>query len=275
MSTDKSRICVMGLGWLGISLAERLQKDGHEVFGTTTSLEKTGQLRNLGLNPSIFKMEPGLDIKQVMPLLDCEILILNVPQGRKDQGKNFLEGLKLLTQGIAQSSLRHVLYISSTRVYRECKGEVNEFTSLNPSSDYGKRLLEAEELIHSTGKDSTTLRLAGLIGGRRHPIKMLQGKKGLAGGYLPTNLIHRADVIGLIEAIIEHQAWKETLLGVAAQKPQKKLYYPEIAIREGLVPPIYLESEPSPFPILDNAYTREKLAYTFKFDDPFAMPFQL
>ncbi|RUA14157.1 MAG: short-chain dehydrogenase, partial [Flavobacteriia bacterium] len=44
-------IGVLGCGWLGLPLAQRLVESGFEVHGTTTSIEKVQQLQRLGIVP--------------------------------------------------------------------------------------------------------------------------------------------------------------------------------------------------------------------------------
>ncbi|UWX55254.1 hypothetical protein NYZ99_01135 [Maribacter litopenaei] len=78
---------------------------------------------------------------------------------------------------IASSSVNNILFVSSTSVYGENQGEVNEETIPIPSSEAGKQLLETEKLIRENSHvESTIIRFAGLIGPDRHPVNMLSGR---------------------------------------------------------------------------------------------------
>jgi UDP-glucose 6-dehydrogenase len=40
------KISIVGCGWLGLPLGEKLAKSGHQVFGSTTSVEKIATIFN-------------------------------------------------------------------------------------------------------------------------------------------------------------------------------------------------------------------------------------
>jgi hypothetical protein len=48
------------------------------------------------------------------------------------------------------------------------------------------------------------------------------------------------DCLGIIQAIVWHGWWHETINGVYPLHPKKKEYYPGEARKRGLKPPIYI-----------------------------------
>jgi nucleoside-diphosphate-sugar epimerase len=159
------------------------------------------------------------------------------------------------------------LFISSTSVYADDNSIVTEDTLPEPESESGKQVLEAENLLRENRNFKTTiLRFGGLIGGDRHPVKFMAGKKGLANPYAPVNLIHRDDCIGIINAIIKKDAWNEIFNGVAPQHPTRKDYYTQKAVEMGLALP---EFDDSAIPIGKTVKANKaimELSYRFKYN---------
>jgi len=144
---------------------------------------------------------------------------------------------------IKKSSVKHVIFASSTAVYGEAEGTVTEKTKPAPNTASGVQLLECENLfLNDVQIQTTIIRFGGLIGPKRHPITMLSGRENLKGGNAPINLIHLDDCIGIIKSLIEHNHWNAILNAVYPQHPTKEEYYTKEALKRGLTPPNY-ESE--------------------------------
>jgi len=268
---------IIGCGWLGLPLAETLIDQGYSVRGSTTREEMLPILKQKGIIPERLILGPHSSMEDFGSLLQAQTLILNIPPGRsnKDGGRTFDQTMRRVLPIIEDSPVQHLLYVSSTRVYQSEVGQVDEHQELHPKEDYSATLLEVEKRIQKLQTKATILRLSGLIGGNRHPVKYLAGKKNLSGGNAPVNLIHREDAIGLVLAIIKHDAWEDIFLGTVLNHPLKSDYYPRMAQKYGLTPPHYAEDPQSDYPLLDNSYTRKRLEYTFMYDDPRQMPVEL
>lgn len=262
----------MGCGWLGLELAKTFISNGVSVRGSTSRKEKLPLLEGMGIDPFIFRTQEGLSEVAKAHIQQADVLVLNIPPGRKspERQKAYREAMHELAKFSSSLSQLHILFVSSTGVYRALTGQADEKTVLNSQTPYQSLLIESESLFQS--QNHTVLRLAGLIGGQRHPIYMLQGKTDQGMGNAPVNLIHREDAIGLIKSVIEQEAWGEILLGVAKEKPLKKVFYPVMALKFGLTPPSYQDDEGSTYLQLDNTYTRTRLNYSFRQDDPYLMP---
>ncbi|RIV46466.1 SDR family oxidoreductase [Flagellimonas pelagia] len=239
-----NRIGVLGCGWLGLPLAQRLVEKGLEVHGTTTSSDKLEALQNLGIVPyHISLSENGIDGDIETFLSHIDILVINVPPKlRQGNAESFIEKMKQLQAQIKKSPVSKILFVSSTAVYGDEDGDVTEASPPNPVTESGKQLLASEQLFQNDSSRLTTiLRFGGLIGPNRHPIKQLSGKKDLKNGHHPINLIHLEDCIHMISSIINEGYWGEIFNGVYPLHPSKKDYYSAEAVKRGVAPPEYLD----------------------------------
>ena len=132
-----------------------------------------------------------------------------------------------------------------------------------------KTLATAERMVSEIpGKKTTILRCGGLTGYDRLLIRHFAGRKGLTIGEEPLNLIHRDDVIGIIEAIISQGKWGETYNICSPLHPLKKDFYKALANQFGFVPPEFVAPEKEQFKIVSVKKLITTLGYTFKYPDP-------
>jgi nucleoside-diphosphate-sugar epimerase len=103
------------------------------------------------------------------------------------------------------SALRHVFFVSSTRVYGQDAGEYLDDTSpLSPMDFGGQRLLEAEQLLKNLACPTTALRLSGIYGpGRLRMINLAKSQAWPATNSW-SNRIHRDDAAAFIVFLMEH-----------------------------------------------------------------------
>jgi len=96
----------------------------------------------------------------------------------------------------------------------------------------------------------------------------LSGKRDLADGDAPVNLIHRDDCIEIIYRIIRNNIWGETFNACADLHPTRKEFYTEQFRLIGLTPPAFNESGKTRYKIVSNKKLKEFLKYEFKYPDP-------
>ena len=126
--------------------------------------------------------------------------------------------------------------------------------------------MEAEELLlNNINFHTTILRFGGLIGEGRHPIHFLAGRKDIENPEAPINLIHQADCIGIIEAIIKRDFFGETFNAVAPFHPSRKEYYSQKAIEFHLPLPEFDETKPSVGKLISGEKVGRLLKYNFTF----------
>lgn len=188
------KISIVGLGWFGSSLAEALA--GHEISGThRTDLNESN-------TPSA-------------AIMDADVFVLNIPPF-KNQLKWF--------QSWNWSQKTHVIFISSTSVYGQEAGELDESMAPIPSTENGQLLLQEEEWF-KTFPHHTIIRFGGLLGKDRHPGKVLSGRKNLSGGNQPVNLLHLDDAVGFTKLVIEQKLVNRTFNLVNPEHPTREAFY--------------------------------------------------
>jgi len=244
-ATRTTHIGIIGLGWLGYPLASFLNSRGYRAWGTTTSRRKLSHLRELGIEAYPFKLEEEGVLGDLEHLLEeSSALVLNIPPGlRNEAGGGFISRIRNFSNLLQQYPSLKLLFVSSTSVFGRSQGSVWESSNPRPENASGAEILEAEGLLSSERPGTTILRPGGLIGGQRHPVLHLAGRKGLPNGDDPVNLVQRSDLVRLMYWILQEGHWGETVHAVYPDHPGKSDYYTAEARARGLVPPIY---EPSP-----------------------------
>ena len=140
-------------------------------------------------------------------LYDCDVLIIAIPP--RD---NYLEVIEQTLSHI--SAQTQVILLSSISFYD------------------GKALVvEAETLLQNLDEDVVILRLGGLMGYDRIAGKYTAGKVLTSDSR--TNYIHRDDVVGIIESIIEQDVRGEFFDVVAPIQSTKKIIFAQNAKKFG------------------------------------------
>jgi nucleoside-diphosphate-sugar epimerase len=243
-----TKISILGCGWLGLPLAKVLIENGFSIKGSTTSLEKVAILRESLIGPFVISLS-ATDIEgNVSSFLEnSEVLLIDIPPKLRGNNKeNFVGKIYTLIPFIEKSSIKKVIFVSSTSVYADEDILINEESIAQPETESGKQLLQAEQLLQNNLHFKTTIvRFGGLIGEYRHPVRSLSGRENIENPEAPINLIHQADCIGIILKIIETNCWGETFNAVAPFHPSRKEYYTQKAAAMNLALPKFNQTLPS------------------------------
>ncbi len=261
------QISILGCGWLGFSLGKSLLENQFQVKGSTTSLEKMALLEKSGIMPFQILLNENVIDGDISSFLEhSEILILDIPPKLRGLAKeNFVAKIKTLVPFIEKSSVKKVLFVSSTSVYSDANETITEATTPQPDTESGKQLLATERLLLANKNFQTTvLRFGGLIGDDRHPIRFLAGRKNIENPEAPINLIHQNDCIGIIKKIIAANCWNETFNAVYPFHPTRKAYYTDKAIEQNLPLPEFDFSKPSIGKLILSDKVEGILEYQFK-----------
>ena len=246
-------ISILGCGWLGIPLAESWIADGKSVCGSTTSTEKIDLLESKKINAYSVNLED--EQTDLSEFLSSDILIISVTC------KN-LNAFQRLIGKIRNSSLKRVLYISSTSVYDFANASVNEETPTNQSP-----IAQIERLfLKETSFKTTILRFAGLFGPNRIPGNFI--KTGIIknpDGFI--NLIHQDDCIDIIRQIVEQDIFGEVFNACADDHPKRSDFYIKEVTKLGKAKPQLDDTQPSKFKIIDNQKLKSMLNYQFRIND--------
>lgn len=263
----KTKISILGCGWLGFPLAEQLISEGFSVKGSTTSESKISMLESSGIDVFLIALDANDIHGNITAFLnDADILIIAIPPKlRTDTGENFVAKIKALLPHIENSGVQKMLFISSTSVYADDNSVIDETKVPNPDSENGRQLYETEQLLQqNTNFKTTILRFGGLIGSDRHPIKYLAGRKNIDNPRAPINLIHQSDCIGIIQCIIRSEKWGETYNAAAPFHPTREKYYTDMARLRNLPLPHFNHEIESVGKTIDSQKLQRELAYRFK-----------
>ncbi len=264
----KETISILGCGWLGMPLGERLVNDGYPVNGSTTREEKRKAISSAGMDPYIIGLspEPQGDIQS---FLDTDILFINIPPSKGDGQPNFyLRQMQELLKNIEQSRVKKVILISATSVYPQNNDEVTEEDAVRIESPFSDTAwLDIEELFtqHEDLK-TTVLRFSGLIGGEYQPGRYFSGKE-LGGADDPVNMIHREDCLQIIEQIIAKNLFGEIFNASADEHPTRRQLYTRSCEIMGIEPPIFID-KPMPYRLVNCDKLKKALNYQFVYPDP-------
>ncbi|MAM28238.1 MAG: NAD(P)-dependent oxidoreductase [Flavobacteriaceae bacterium] len=234
-------IGIAGLGWLGKSLALKLSTLGYQVKGTVTSHEKATEFQKKGVNAFPMEVsESGITGEPEGFLKNLDTVIIMIPPGlRRNTGADYVMKMTHLLQAIEKAKIPTGIFISSTSVYGDAQGTVDESYLPKPENEAGRQLLQVEQLFFTSSCNTSIVRFGGLVGGSRQPVRYLAGRKDLSGGNAPVNLIHRTDCIGILTEILKQQAFGHIFNAVYPKHPLKKDYYTKKAELQQLEPPTF------------------------------------
>lgn len=232
-------ISILGAGWLGNPLALKLKSSGHQLKVSTTTPEKIAFFNENNIESFIVRVGSNSDTKNMDNLLtDTDILIITIPPGRKQQvTSNYVDKIKTIIPFIEKHGIKNVIYTSSTTVYLSLQGNVNEETPIVPVSDMDQQIFEIENLLlQNKNFNATILRLGGLIGEERHPVKFIVQKEIVEDANNPVNMIHRNDIIRFFEKIIDQEIPNDIFNIVAPVNLSRRDFYTREATKLGLSP---------------------------------------
>ena len=268
---ESSTVLMLGCGWLGLALARSLAASGHRVLGTTTSPEQLPALEAAGAEPNLLRLGADFggpaDALLHRLLRAADVLVLNVPPRTAAAGA-YPTLLRPVHRAVAAAGTKHVLFVSSTSVYPNEPRLMREADAVS-NRDAASDILRAEgHFVPRYGQwKSTVVRLGGLIGPERAPGRFLAGRRDLAQGNAPVNLVHLTDVVGVLSAVIEHNAWGHTLNVCANQHPLRRDFYPAAAKHIALESPTFLAENGISGKTIDSSLVRQVLPYQFQYDD--------
>lgn len=259
------KIAIIGFGWLGKPLAIALKELGHDIVGTTTSNEKKTLLETENLKAHCWNSREQ-DFIFNENFQDVDIVVINFPPGRQTDVTTYGESIRKIVTSFPSST--KFIFVSSTSVYPD---QVIEFKEEDVDLDTRARdnnIAYAEWVLKSLLQDEnlTIIRMAGLIGGDRHPAKFFAGRNDISNGNQPVNLIFRKDAVNLIVQCIEQQFWGEIINGCSSIHPSKSEYYTFACSQFNFELPSFLNSEGGK--LISNEKSKIKLNFSYEMDNP-------
>jgi nucleoside-diphosphate-sugar epimerase len=169
-------VLVLGCGYAGSAVARRALSQGRSVLGTVRSARAFQDIPLL--------VAPKLDgsiARHVTP--ETQVIVAYQPEPETDDAV-----------APALRGARAITFISSTGVYGDSMGVIDDRTPAVPTNERARRLLAAEEKFRAVG--ATVLRCPGIYGRDRGlHVRILRGEHRIPGdGSLMSSRIHVEDL---------------------------------------------------------------------------------
>jgi nucleoside-diphosphate-sugar epimerase len=202
-------ILIAGCGDLGTEAGLRLAAAGHHV---------TGWRRNAPvLPPAIEGVSADLSVEAPRVPSDTTALVIALAADGHDEAAYraaYVDGTARILDALDRDGVmpRRAVFVSSTAVYGDVSGDVDEETATAPTAFNGRVMLEAEELfldrLAGTSTAGSVLRLGGIYGpGRTRLIDLVRaGTATIPTPDRRTSRIHRDDAATAIAQLLTMEA---------------------------------------------------------------------
>lgn len=266
-------ITVLGCGWLGFPLAQRLVTRNYRVKGSARSGKKVKLLNLNGIDGYRIELPDSFQDESAEPFWNSQTLFLNIPPsgaGNPETYPSLMESAVRKFMESGKQENKWVIFASSTSVYSKTGGFTTEeeVVSETLAGLRGQTMLRAELAVRGLHKNATVLRFGGLYGYGRHPIHSLSGRTGLKDPQKPVHLIHQKDCLNIVTKVIEKKLQGETYNLISDGHPPRKTFYQHAAKFYNLPLPQFLEEPEKDYRIISNRKIKEQLRYTFTYPNP-------
>lgn len=260
-------IGIIGCGWLGLKAAQKLGSITSQLFCITSSNERIKTLENEGLQPTVLDLNSNDDSALFDWLEYKDVVVVAISPSKLTNYTSVISKVGKMLNGD-----QNMVFISSTSVYDDTFDVVDELSPLAPSIRSGSTLIDTEKELYKTLQNRLTiLRMAGLVGADRQPVKYLAGKKEVKGRKHPINFIHQEDAAQLIFHVINYQLFGQIINGVAGEHPTKEKYYPFAAQVFNLPSMVFDNSDNSQGKTVSN-YKSLQLGMVYRYNHPMKFP---
>mgnify|MGYP006292397891 CR=1 FL=1 len=265
-------VSILGCGWLGFPLAEYLVKEGYNVKGSTTSSQKISLLSHAGIEPFLIRVPDDLHDSESRSFWNTDLLVLDIPPSirKNSTGMPYPELVSGVMNRVKKAGIPRIIFTSSTSVYPATGGVTSEDDARpgSASRPSGEAILKAEKVIMESDTEYVILRVGGLYGYDRHPVKFLSGKKGLSDPLKPINFIHRDDCIRVIHEVLRQNKKNEIYNVVSDGHPPREEFYTSAARHFDLPPPEFEYTPGKDYRVVSNMKLKKELNFIFAYPNP-------
>lgn len=192
-------VLLVGCGDLGTEIAVRLHQAGHKVVGVRKSMRALP----LGMQT----IQADITVPDTLAQMHAEVIVYCVAataQTDENYAQHYVDGLRNVLQSQVGPQLKHVFFVSSTRVYGQHADILIDESVPAIAADFGgERLLEAEQLLADLPCAGSVLRLSGIYGpGRLYLLNLARDQSRWPTKNQWTNRIHRDDAAGFIAHLV-------------------------------------------------------------------------
>lgn len=254
---NQKNVAIIGFGWLGKPLSIALKNNGYTVFAGSRSEYKIKEINDLGLFG--FKLtntsnNVKIDLKSTQ-LKSIDYLILTVPPSGFE---NYAHSLANLIMQFSDET--KIIFTSSTGIYQDINSKIDES---GPIIENHPVFLAEQQLMGISTNRLTIIRLAGLIGYNRHPVKYFVLKNCITKGSSPVNLVRSEDVIRAVLLILEKGFFGEVFNIVSEEHPSRNGYY--IQASKYMFKTLLLAENDNPGKTIDGMKFVNRTGFSYKY----------
>jgi nucleoside-diphosphate-sugar epimerase len=264
---EPRRISVLGCGWLGLPLAQNLIQNGFKVKGSSTNLSKIAFLKQEGIDSFLVHCNPDIKGEQLDEFFNSDSLFLNIPFKRNLKDPSIYEKqINSVIARVKDSSIKDIIFSSSTSVYPSHCGDAKESLSFQPETHRSETLYKIEQaFLSETSFKCTIVRFAGLYGPEREIGKFLKNKFKIDGSQ-NCNLIHLDDCIEIIRSLFQKPISNQIFNACSDEHPPKKILYTKAAKFHKFKLPQFVDGKGGK--VVNNEKIKKYLNYQFKHPNP-------
>ena len=202
---------IIGCGWLGSHMAERLS-NRYEIFATTTSESKIEEFKAKGYHPTVADFPDHLsqEMKEWEAASQLDAIIITVPFSGIRGAQVSMEGRQKNMLSFLGDYKGQLFLMSSTGVYPQSEKEFTE-------EDQPAENVPSESFMTNKFPHTNVLRLAGLMGDQR-----LLKNYNISGLDQLVNHIHYADIVSVVDKMLDNQSQSKVYNVVAPIHPNKE-----------------------------------------------------
>lgn len=259
---------IAGYGWLGKYLVYLAKLQGHQIAVATRSLEKAEILKTSEKIPVVLCSPSQYFIPDQLPFVP-DVVILCIPPAKDPETYNnwclyFLGISAYLEQN---QIYPHWIYTSSTGIYPDVDGYYDEEFLITPQNSKQLYLLMHEQILSNQIKSKwAILRLGGLLGGARNPIRFYHQNAQQFNANEPVNMIHGSDAAGFI-LFVAHQKIEGIWNVCSPQHPERYAIYKEACIKQGIEPNVMKLAESPKSRIINTTKLKTQEDFNFKYEN--------
>ena len=212
-----SMVYLVGNGYVSDYITE-IKNENEEYVGVCRSKKK-----NCNMN---IRLDISKDDKKLNELVQEKSTVIYLAPPQQSGSLDLV--LKNFLLNVNKKNIQKIIYISTSGVYGDKKDRiVSESESVQPITDRAKRRVNAELQIRSTGLNYTILRVPGIYGKNRLPMKRITERLPLIKRDVckHTNLIHVKDLARLIVACLHNKKSNMSTINVSDGTPIKTTDY--------------------------------------------------
>lgn len=243
---------ILGMGYLGRALAEKLFEEGGRVSAVKKTL--TSDDINLPVDVHIADLNDKAVFQTAFgqAWADKPVWICLLPPSSLE---HYAAVLKQWLALAVQYSVGHVVYSSSTGIYGNRVRACDEHSPPDPQTESARKVLEAEQVFLNSGiPNIDILRFGGLYSADRHPLNNLLKRNGIKGAEQPVNIVHKDfAVAALLHAACSPSGVRIRNI-IEPRHPLKQDFYRQEAVKLGLPEPDFDGADQSGGKTVDTVY---------------------